>query len=229
MSNRLAFSAGLELAIAGHYLNRDYTHGTSLASTEPVERVRRTASLVSIPWDTSPHSSDDLVRDDQQPATLPLSTLKGALRQPPTRVGRSREATLKSSQTTKIERTKCVLPSVIQMPNSTKFTPFSPASSLIDGNFLPKDSMQRDPALLPSFPSYALNEGRTKLLTANVDRYRKRILSQRINDYFLRQPLSSIESLLKERSIATAAEETIDRSDNIKRTDRTVKKRFYLS
>ena len=169
---------------------------------------------------------DEVIREEQQPATLPLSILKGALRQPSTRIDRSRQAAL----TSRIERTRCILPSMIQMPNSTKFTSLSPASSLIDGNFLPKDIMQRDSALLPPFPSHALNAARTKLSTTNFDRYRRRILSQRINDSFLRQPLTSIGSLLMEREIPTAAaEESIGWPVNNKRTDQRLKKRFYLS
>lgn len=182
--------------------------------------MKRTASLLALP-------SNDLLSIDYDPLrnsqiTAPIATLKSlpAAQRRVLPMARSSAEPLKLASGMEFDRISNVTPAIITMPNLIECaTRFHRSTSIAEGE------TSIDGTLLRSFPR---GESRSRLSIAGGQSRStpKRYFSDRINDYVVQQPLSSMEILTRERPI-TATLETNYSTNPIGRVNSLGKKRLY--
>ena len=178
------------------------------AHPDPNASVKRTASLLSLPLNEFLSIDYDPLRNSQ--ITAPIATLKSLPAQ--RRVlpmARSSAEPMKLASGVEFDRMSNASPAIITIPNLIDCaTRFHRSTSIVEG-----ESRSR--------LSIAAGHSRSTTTT-------KRYFSDRINDYVIQQPSSSMEMLLRERPI-TATLETNYSTSPVGRVNPLVKKRLYWS
>ena len=191
------------------------------AHLDPNSSVKRTASLLSLPLNDFLNIDYDPLRNSH--ITAPIATLKSFPAQ--RRVlpmARSTAEPIKFASGVEFDRMSNSSPAIITMPNLIDCaTRFPRSTSIVEV----ETSIDGTP--LRSFPR---GESRSRLSIAGGQSRSttKRYFSDRINDYVIQQPTSSMEILIRERPI-TAALETNYSTSPIGRVNPLVKKRLHWS
>jgi hypothetical protein len=103
----------------------------------------------------------------------------------------------------------------------------SRSSSINDNDIASITDTQIDINTVRSYPKHEMPILRTKTSIVNSNGNFKKSFSQKLHNYVVQQPLSSIESVLRERSISIA-QENPNQSDTIERPNQLLKKQLYL-
>lgn len=118
-------------------------------------------------------------------------------------------------------------PPIITMPHLMEFTRrLSPSSSNNDNDTTIVDTpMDSNPNR--SIPKTETPVLRTKIPIVNNNGNLKRVFAQKINNFVVHQPLTSIESVLKERSIRMT-QDANHQANAAQRANQIFKKQIYL-
>jgi hypothetical protein len=192
------------------------TNGSQVGNSTIIDQnipLKRIASLVSLPNNDLPNSSLDSAMNNSPFSPTPM--FKSLSQRRLRRIDRRNK--------NDIEQTSNVSPSVVTMPRLTEFTRRLSHTSSINDN----DTTTIIDTQIDSSPKQESPILRTKMPMVNNSGNLKRPFTQKINNYVVQQPLSSIESVLKDRSIRIV-EENNNQSNTIRNVDQIFKKQYYL-
>ncbi|CAF3978555.1 unnamed protein product, partial [Rotaria sordida] len=189
--------------------------------------IKRTSSLVSYPHNELVNSSSNQIMTNnislQTPIfqNLPQRRLKI--------LHRFQQENTKSLNRNEIDQINNISPSIITMPHFMEFTRRLSRSSSINDNDITTIDTQIDSN---TFNSYKIHETpilHTKNSINNSNINLKRRFSQKLNNHLLKQPLTSIDYIIKERPINSIQDNNYqNQSNETQRLNQILKKQFYL-
>ncbi|CAF0947049.1 unnamed protein product [Rotaria sordida] len=189
--------------------------------------IKRTSSLVSYPHNELVNSSSNQIMTNnislQTPIfqNLPQRRLKI--------LHRFQQENTKSLNRNEIDQINNISPSIITMPHFMEFTRRLSRSSSINDNDITTIDTQIDSN---TFNSYKIHETpilHTKTSINNSNINLKRRFSQKLNNHLLKQPLTSIDYIIKERPINSIQDNNYqNQSNETQRLNQILKKQFYL-
>jgi hypothetical protein len=207
----ILIQVNLKLSFSGikntnNYLGIFFTKppGSQLDSSTMIDqnvKVKRTTSLVSLPNNEFPKSAiDQLIRGTHLPPSLT----------PQNSAQRQLQPIIRRRQ-----------------PNGTEIEQINNTFSSINEN----DTMILDKQIelnpLRSFPKYKIPSLPTKMATVNKNDNLRKVFPHKLNTYATQQPLRSIESILKQRSI-DIAQENHNQSAPTEHINEILKRQFNL-
>lgn len=179
--------------------------------------VKRTASLVSLQNNSKTYSP----YDPSAPTSSPTSIFKGL---PTRRLQRIHQRQQMNNHKTDHDQTSNNPPPIITIPNLMEFSRrLSRSSSIYES-----DTTITDPPIDSTSPQSFLRREtpiiRSKGPIHNDNGSVKRSYANKLNGYLVHQPLNSMESVLKERSVRFHQGST----NTLQRANQVFKKQIYL-